>query len=551
MRHAVVLALADSANAEQAATGTIAAVAGALDWTCGEFWLADPATDLISLVSRWTPAGLGLEPFADDPTVTFARGRGLPGVVWQSDTEIWIPEVADDPGTVLRWESAGAAGLHTAIGLPVRSDNRILGVLLFFAAAADEPDAELLSMLDGVCAHLGRHFERRRAEDLELALSAARSAFDRVIAQVNDYVWTFEVSSDGSAVPVYASPDSRGIFGGQLPAGAPLIPAIHARIDPADEPKMTALRRSIMDGRSTEAEIRIHGMDGVTRWIWLRLGPRREGSRLFVDGIATDITERRGLTERRDRLLADEQSRNQQLRELDRMKDELVALVSHELRNPLGTIAAYTEMLLDDPDLLPVHRNLIGVIDRHGRHMHALVDDLLDLARFDAGQMPMDRRAVPLARVVRECVDDRQPAAEAKQLTIAVDVGRHLPVYADPARLRQVLDNLVSNAVKYTPAGGTIAITGGPGGLPSGVPAAVLRVTDSGIGIPAEQCSHLFERFFRASNAVSRGIQGTGLGLAITKAIVDAHGGTIGGAPAVPAPGTTFTLHLPSGPATG
>jgi signal transduction histidine kinase len=113
-----------------------------------------------------------------------------------------------------------------------------------------------------------------------------------------------------------------------------------------------------------------------------------------------------------------------------------------------------------------------------------------------------------------------------------------------------VLDNLVSNAIKYTPAGGTITITGRRE-EPATRPAAVLTVTDDGIGIPAEQYPHLFDRFFRASNAVSLGIQGTGLGLAITKAIIDAHAGTIRAEPAGPGGGTTFTLTLPSAPPSG
>ena len=541
--------LADAGSAEQAATDTIATIAIALGWTCGEFWHTDPRTDTISRLSRWTRPGHDLEAFTNDQAATFARGNGLAGIVWDTDAELWIPEVADDPRTVARRETARQAGLHTAIGLPVRSDDQVLGVLLFFTVTVDEPDNELLTMLDGVCAHLGRHFERRRAEDLALALTAARRAFDRVISQVNDYVWTFEIRSDGTPVPVYASPDSSGIFGGRLPAGATLISAMATRIHPADMSRMAELRATVV-GRPADAEIRVDGMDGVTRWVWVRAVPRRDGDRLFVDGIATDITERRELADQREQVLTEQRNQNQQLRELDRMKDELVALVSHELRNPMSTIAAYTEMLLDDPGLDPDHRNLITVIDKHSAHMHGLVDDLLDLARLDAGKMRIDRRPIPLARAVRECADGQQPAADAKRLTVTIDVPRHLPVYADPIRLRQVLDNLMSNAVKYTPADGTVTITGHREEPVPGAPAVVLRVTDSGIGIPAEQYAHLFNRFFRASNAVSEGIKGTGLGLAITRAIVVAHGGTVSAEPAVPAPGTTFTLRLPSVPPT-
>lgn len=544
-QHAVARALADSANAEEAATGTIAAIALALGWTYGEFWRTDPELETVSRLGSWTRPGQDLGAFAGNGPIAFRRGEGLAGIVWDTDAELWIPEVADDPRTAARRDAARQAGLHTAIGLPVRSDGAVLGVLLFFTLSVDEPDTDLLAMLDGVCAHLGRHFERRRAEDLTLALAAARRDFDRAIAQINDYVWTFEILPGGRVEPIYTNPDSSGIFGGQLPAGAALVESMVAHTHPEDRDRLDELRSTVVAGnRPAETEIRVVGMDGRTRWVWIRSAPRTEDGRRFVDGIATDVTDRRELTDQRERLLADQRRQNGQLLDLDRMKDELVALVSHELRNPLSTIAAYTEMLLDDPDLVADHRHLVSVIDRHSAHMNGLVDDLLDMARLEAGKIDIDPRPLPLARVVRETAEDRRPAAEGKQLTLTVDIPRHLPVYADPVRLRQALDNLVSNAIKYTPAGGTIAIAGRPAESPDRM-FAVLTVTDSGIGIPAEQYPHLFDRFFRASNAVSEGIKGTGLGLAITKAIVDAHEGTLSAAPGETG-GTTFTLTLPS-----
>jgi PAS domain S-box-containing protein len=547
-QHAVAETLADAGGAEDAATGTIAAVATALDWTYGEFWLTDADSDTVSRIGSWTRPGYDMGGFGGPTKITFARGEGLAGIVWDTDAELWIPEVADDPRTLARRELARRAGLHTAIGLPVRSDDRTLGVLLFFSATVDEPDNELLAMLDGVCAHLGRHFERRRAEDLALTLAATRRDFDRAIAQVNDFVWTFEIMPDDTPRAVYANADSTGIFGGQLPAGPGLVATMADHVHPDDEDRMSALRATAGAGRPAEAEVRVLGMDGRTRWVWIRVIPRTENGRRFVDGIATDITDRHELADQRERLLVDHQQQNRQLRELDRMKDELVALVSHELRNPLSTIIAYTEMLLDDPGLAGDHRHLTAVIERHSAHMSGLVDDLLEMARLESGQVGIDPRAVPLARIVRESTDDRRPAAEVKHLTMTVDVPRHLPVYADPVRLRQVLDNLVSNAIKYTPAGGNIAIKGHRAESPAD---AVLTVTDSGIGIPAEQYPHLFDRFFRASNAVSAGIKGTGLGLSITKAIIEAHAGSITARPAGPDGGTTFTLTLPSAPPGG
>ncbi|MEU8230698.1 PAS domain S-box protein [Actinoplanes sp. NPDC048967] len=544
-QHAVARALADATTAEQAATGTVAAIAGALGWTCGEFWRTDDESGLISRVGHWTEPGHPLPAVTNDKPFVLPRGTGLAGIVWETGAELWVPELADDPRTAVRRDEARAAGLRTAVGLPVRSDDRVLGVLLFLSTTVEKPDAELLTMLDGVCAHLGRHLERRRAEELTQVLAATQRAFDRVVAQVNDYVWTYAIEDDGRPVVVYASPDSHGILGAQLPAGTDIAKTMAENVHPDDMPAMARLRDKVFGGEPADAEVRLLGLDGVTRWVWIRSVPRPEGGRLYIDGIATDVTARRELADRREQVLHDQQQQNRRLRELDRLKDELVALVSHELRNPLATIRGYTEMLLDDAGLTGDHRHLASVIDKHSAHMQGLVDDLLDTARIDAGQMKLEPRPLSLIRLVVDSVDARRPDATAKDIAIEVDVARHLPAHADPVRLRQVLDNLISNAVKYTPQGGTVTLTGRHDDATA---TTTLRVTDTGIGIPAEQRTHLFDRFFRASNAVSQGIKGTGLGLAISKAIIDAHHGGLTAEPAGPDGGTTFTVTVPSCP---
>jgi signal transduction histidine kinase len=227
-------------------------------------------------------------------------------------------------------------------------------------------------------------------------------------------------------------------------------------------------------------------------------------------------------------------------RGLDRMREDLVAVVSHELRGPIAAIRGYAEVLLDDPALTAPHRRWAGVIDRKSADLERLVGDLLDLAALDAGQVGIVARPVPLGRLVREMVDEHAPSAADRGIVISAELARHLPVLADPMRLRQVVGNLLSNAVKYTPAGGAVRVTAD---IRDGM--ARLTVADTGIGVPPDEFPMLFERFFRTRTAVERGIKGTGLGLAITKAIVEAHGGAIAAAPRAGG-GTEFTFSWPA-----
>jgi PAS domain S-box-containing protein len=253
-----------------------------------------------------------------------------------------------------------------------------------------------------------------------------------------------------------------------------------------------------------------------------------------------DITERRRLADQREQLLEQEQQQVRQLRELDRMKDDLVAVVSHELRTPIGVIRGYADLLSGDPGLPDHLRHDLAVIDRTTGRLTHLVDDLLDLARLDGGRDPIEAAPLEPAALIREAVQAHRCAADARQLTLTCEV-EPLPVIRGEARrLHQVLDNLLSNAVKYTQPGGTVAVA-----ARTAANQVVLTITDTGIGIPGEQLPKLFDRFFRASTATALGIKGTGLGLSVTKAIVEAHGGTITAEPG-PGAGSRFTVKLPA-----
>jgi signal transduction histidine kinase len=226
----------------------------------------------------------------------------------------------------------------------------------------------------------------------------------------------------------------------------------------------------------------------------------------------------RAEAETAQRLLAEQNAR---LREADRLKDEFVALISHDLRTPLTSITGYVELALED-DLSDEVRGFLQVVSRNTERLLALVNDLLFVARLQTGEISLEPAEVELADVVREGVRSIEPRAAAKRVTLTCDIEQMPAAKVDPGRVQQVLDNLLSNAVKFTPAGGAVQVS-----LGADADLIVLEVVDTGMGIAPDDQRRLFERFFRAENAVARQVPGTGLGLYISRAIAEAHGGTL------------------------
>jgi signal transduction histidine kinase len=251
------------------------------------------------------------------------------------------------------------------------------------------------------------------------------------------------------------------------------------------------------------------------------------------------ITRRSAARERALRKELDEQ--NEQLREVDRMKDQFVSSVSHELRTPLTSIVGYIELLLDEEEfdnLDDEQREFLGIVDRNCNRLMRLVDDILFIARVDAGRLSLELQTVDVAELASMAVESARPFAGRKNQTLTLEAEPDLPaLQADPTRMNQLVDNLISNAIKYTPEGGTATVV-----VARSDGAVHLEVRDSGVGIPPDELEKLFTRFFRAST--SGVAQGTGLGLSIVKSIVEAHRGTIDVRSEV-GEGTTFLVDLP------
>ena len=255
-----------------------------------------------------------------------------------------------------------------------------------------------------------------------------------------------------------------------------------------------------------------------------------------LDRLRREEREARAEAEFARRLLAEQ---NERLREADRLKDDFVALISHDLRTPLTSIMGYLELAMDDETLAEEPRTYLEVVQRNSERLLRLVNDLLFVARLEAGELDLHPTEIDLGAVVRQSVEEARPRAAAKGIDLGCEVQSVPPLAADKGRVFQLLDNLVSNAIKFTPEGGRVELRA----LQRDAHVRI-EVSDTGIGISQADQARLFERFFRAETATERHIPGTGLGLYIACAIAEAHGGTID-VESRPGEGTTFCIELP------
>jgi len=226
------------------------------------------------------------------------------------------------------------------------------------------------------------------------------------------------------------------------------------------------------------------------------------------------------------------------LKKLDRIKSDFVSTVSHDLRSPLTAILGYTDLLERAGPLNDMQRDFVRRVKVSVHNITGLVDDLLDLGRIEAG-LDMRKDRVPLNDLVQESLETFKDGVADKKLNVELNLVQPTPsIIATPLQISQMIDNLLENAIKYTPEGGTVNLSTE---ISSGQ--AVLKVSDSGIGIPPNDLPHVFEKFFRASN-VSSDMVGTGLGLSIVRSVVELHNGRVW-AESLPGKGTTFFVVLP------
>jgi PAS domain S-box-containing protein len=398
---------------------------------------------------------------------------------------------------------------------------------------------------------------RRRLEEAEDALRALRAGeVDAVFVDgVREQVYTLEEPDKPYRLLVEQMPQSAATLSvnGTIlycnrrfvhlvkrplqelmgkPLGDLLAPESRQRFE-------TLLARGL--GEEVQDEFLLVRPDGASIPVFLGASALQEGP-LGLCLIVTDLTERRRYRELRksqQALRASEEA----LRNADRRKDEFLAVLAHELRNPLAPITSAAQILkLDD---LPERERkwAQGVIERQVDVLARLVEDLLDVSRIARGRLELRRERVNLAEVLDAALETSRPLIDAGRHTVTVDLpAAPIPLHADPVRLAQLFGNLLNNAAKFTERGGRITVTGRRDG-----PEVVVSIKDSGIGIQAEVLPRIFEIFsqVRAESAGASG--GLGIGLSLVKGLVELHGGTIGAASDGPGHGSEFVVRLPVG----
>jgi PAS domain S-box-containing protein len=371
------------------------------------------------------------------------------------------------------------------------------------------PDADAAGRVQGFVALVQDVTEQKGAD---VALRESEEKFRRIVETANEGIWLL----DENALVTFVNPRMSDLIGytPEEMIGRPKWDFLLGR-DRERVKQLFARRRA---GISEQLDVCFQHRDGRPVWMLMAARPVLDETGVFRGTLDmfTDVTERK-------RLEAELEARVAELASADRRKDEFIATLSHELRNPLAPIRNAVALLQQVESSDPAVDGIRSLLDRQVRQLTRLIDDLLDAARVSRNQLELRRQRVDLAEVVRSALESSLPVIEEAGHALEMELpDGPVPLYADPTRLAQVLTNLLNNAAKYTPRGGRIALA-----ATTGDGEVTLSVRDSGIGIAPEDLPRVFELFAQVSTPLDQPDRGLGIGLALVRALVELHGGKV------------------------
>ena len=528
VRHTIVSAT----TWEQAAPQLLGALCAHLDWDLAQYWAVDTDLQALRLRQAWHRDGAAFEEFHNQSRrLSISSGEGLLGRVWQSG----IPAAQEDMSDATDYDRVAVAlqaGLRSAIAFPVITGGSVIGVIEMLTHEPRMAEHDLVTMLTTAGGEIGNFIRRA-----ETAQALRRSEADHRAIFERSPIGIARISSEGELLEANPALLTMLDHDFQVMRATSWPDLLRAYDQAAARARFSPLLAGISDGKS----VQVRAGTGAGAWLWLQLTatsiPDSSGRPEHVLVMVEDVTLVREAQDKLGEALESQRSANATLEKLDRTKTEFLSIVSHEFRTALTGIQGFSELIRDGGLESDEVRAYGGYIFNDADRVNRLIGDMLDLDRMESGRMSIRTADVDINEVLSDAI---ARAGGSPSVEFKADLDPRLPiVVGDRDRLIQVVSNLVNNAVKYSPDGGTVTLSSRAEGE-----FALVSVTDTGVGIPPDEIGHVFERFRRVRSGAAQSIPGTGLGLTIVKQIVEMHGGKIWVESAV-GHGSSFHFTLP------